>query len=231
MPLLLGLDQPHPYPGRLIAFEGLGSAGKSTQSRLLERWLAAKGRRVFHSEWESSDLVRAAMTRGREEQLFTPTTMSLLVATDFADRYERRILPMLKAGFTVICDRYAFWALAADTVRGCDPEWLLRLYKFAARPDITFYLDLPLPAALGRYDDRRRDLDYFEAGMDLGLSGDMIESFRIFQGRVHDEYLKLIGRYAMRVVDASVPISDQQAEIRRAAAESLGLDGANGSAS
>ena len=58
------LRRSHPYPGRLIAVEGIDGSGKSTQLLLLERWLIAQGYRVHFTEWNSSLLVRRSMKRG-----------------------------------------------------------------------------------------------------------------------------------------------------------------------
>src|SRR5687768_212058 len=174
--------------GILIAVEGLDGSGKSTQIRLLYQWLHGLRLRVHFTEWNSSELVKGATRRGKKEQLLTPTTFSLIHATDFADRYERQILPMLKGGYIVLCDRYFFTSFARDAVRGCDPAWLRNNYGFARVPDFTLYFRLPLETALGRILEGRPRLKYFEAGMDLGLSPDISESFRIFQGRIMGEY-------------------------------------------
>src|SRR5512135_2204950 len=120
------------FPGRLIAVEGLDGSGKSTQIYLLKRWLELQGLKVFFSEWNSSELVKSATSKGKKTNLLTPTTFSLIHATDFADRYERHLVPLLRAGFLVLCDRYIFTAFARDTVRGCDRAWLRRMYGFAA---------------------------------------------------------------------------------------------------
>jgi dTMP kinase len=201
-------------PGKLIAVEGLDGSGKSTQVHLLHQWLKAKGYRVFFTEWNSSVLVREATRKGKKRQLLTPTTFSLIHATDFADRYERQMLPLMRAGYIVLCDRYMYTSFARDAVRGCDPSWLRNLYGFARVPDITFFFKLPLEGALGRIMGGRPQLKYFEAGMDLGLSPDIAESFRMFQGRVLETYLSMAQEFGFTVLDATRSVHAQQKEVR-----------------
>jgi dTMP kinase len=212
-----------PVEGRLIAVEGLDGSGKSTQIHLVHQWLQGLGCRVFFSEWNSSELVKQATRRGKKRQLLTPTTFSLIHATDFADRYERQILPMLKGRYIVACDRYIFTSFARDAVRGCDPAWLRMLYGFARRPDITLYFRLPLETALARIMGGRPKLKYFEAGMDLGLAPDTAQSFRLFQGRVHAQYEAMIDECDFTCIDATLPIHDQQDLVRHAISEKIDL--------
>jgi dTMP kinase len=212
-----------PITGKLIAVEGLDGSGKSTQVYLLHKWLEGLGCRVFFTEWNSSNLVKDATKKGKKRQLLTPTTFSLIHATDFADRYERQILPMLKGGYIVLCDRYIFTSFARDAVRGCDRNWLRKLYGFARVPDVSFYFRLPLETALGRILEGRPDLKYFEAGMDLNLSPNIEESFRIFQGRVMAEYEKMAVEYGFITVDATRNIHEQQETVRQLFSEKLEL--------
>ena len=88
----------HDYPGRLFVVEGVDGSGKSTQIALLRQWLISEGYTVFFSEWNSSQLVKKTTSKGKKKQLLTPTTFSLIHATDFADRTEHDIIPPLKAG-------------------------------------------------------------------------------------------------------------------------------------
>jgi dTMP kinase len=212
-----------PVTGKLIAVEGLDGSGKSTQIYLLHKWLEGLGCRVFFTEWNSSVLVKDATKKGKKRQLLTPTTFSLIHATDFADRYERQILPMLKGGYLVLCDRYIFTSFARDAVRGCERDWLRRLYGFAQVPDLTFYFRLPLETALGRILEGRPDLKYFEAGMDLNLSPNLEESFRLFQGRVMAEYEQMAAEYDFVVLDATQNIHEQQETVRRILSERIEL--------
>lgn len=211
------------FPGRLIAVEGLDGSGKSTQIHLLQKWLELQGLKVFFSSWNSSEVVKSATSKGKNRQLLTPTTFSLIHATDFADRYERQLLPLLRAGYIVLCDRYIFTAYVRDTVRGCSPAWVRGLYNFAALPDLTFFFKADLEVSLARILDGRPELKWFEAGMDLGLSLDRYESFRIFQGRMLERYMNLEDEFRFITVDANVPIETQQSFVRQTVAARLNL--------
>lgn len=216
MPPIRCVVHPKPnYPGKLIAVEGLDGSGKSTQIYLVKRWLELQGTRVYFTEWNSSVLVKKATSKGKKRQLLTPTTFSLIHATDFADRYERQILPLLRAGFIVLADRYIYTALARDAVRGCDRDWVSELYSFAVRPDITFYFDVPLSVSLTRILEGRPALKYHEAGLDMGWSADPYESFRLFQGKILEEYTGMKEKFAFTCIDAAKEIHEQQAEVRK----------------
>ena len=200
--------------GKLIVVEGIDGSGKSTQIKLLQRWLLARGHQVIFTEWNSSELVRQATKRGKKKNLLTPTTFSLLHATDFADRLTYNIIPFLKAGMTVLADRYVYTAFARDIARGVDPLWVRDLYSFAVEPDAVFYFRVPLEIAIGRILGARSKIKFYEAGMDLGLSADPVESFRLFQGRVLEEYHRLAIEYRFQVIDGTKSIDAQQQKVR-----------------
>ncbi len=200
--------------GKLIAAEGLDGSGKSTQIYLIKRWLELEGYKVAFTEWNSSALVKEATKKGKKRKMLTPTTFSLIHSTDFADRYERQILPLLQGGFIVLADRYVYTAFARDAVRGCSREWLRKLYGYVRPPDITFFFKIPLETAFHRILDGRPQLKYHEAGLDMGLSADPYESFRLFQGRVYDEYLSMADEFNFTAVDGSQQPNVQQENLR-----------------
>lgn len=211
------------YPGRLVAVEGLDGSGKSTQVYLLKRWLQLQGLKVFFTEWNSSEIVKSATSKGKKMELLTPTTFSLIHATDFADRYERQLVPLLKAGYLVLCDRYVFTAFAQDVVRGCPMDWVRGLYDFACLPDLTFFFQADLEVSLNRILQGRPQLKYFEAGMDLGLSADIQECFRIFQGRLLEQYLSMSTEFHFSLIDANETIEPQQEILRTLVAKNVPL--------
>ncbi|NLV73642.1 MAG: thymidylate kinase [Chloroflexi bacterium] len=201
-------------PGRLFVVEGIDGSGKSTQLDLLRKWLVATGYCIAFSEWNSSALVRSTTKRGKKRQLLTPTTFSLIHAVDFMHRLQQQVIPALKAGAIVMADRYIYTAFARDSARGVDPKWVRTVYAYAPIPTVAMYFRVPLDESLRRIITGRPSLKYYEAGMDLGLSDDSLESYRIFQGRIQREYEQLVTEYGLVVVDATLPIVNQQDIVR-----------------
>jgi len=213
--------------GKLIIVEGIDGSGKSTQIHLLDKWLRFNNKPAFLSEWNSSEIVKNITSRGKKKEQLTPTTFSLLHATDFADRYERNIFPLLRAGYTVLADRYIYTAYARDIVRGCNPLWIKKLYSFALKPDITFYFRVPVDIAAGRILSGRPKLKYYEAGMDLNLSNDIYESYRIFQSRIIEQYEKMTTSENFTVIDGTLNIEKQQELVREKFKSVISFDGEN----
>ncbi len=201
--------------GKLIVVEGIDGSGKSTQMHLLDKWLRSLGLNVFFTEWNSSDVVKEITSKGKKKALLTPTTFSLLHATDFADRYERNISPLLEAGYFVLADRYIYTAFARDVVRGCTPTWVRKVYSFAEVPDVTFYFRVSPDVAMDRILEGRPKLKYYEAGMDLNLSNDEYESYRIFQTRIVEQYESMTQKDKFAIIDGTLDIEDQQDRMRR----------------
>lgn len=205
----------HHFPGKLFVVEGTDGSGKSTQLGLLHQWLKAEGYPVFFSEWNSSSLVKETTRRAKKRHLFTPATFSLLHATDFADRTERDIIPPLKAGAIVLADRYIYTAFARDVARGCDRAWVREVYRFAVKPEISFFFRAPLNVAVDRIMSGRPDFKYYEAGLDMGWADNAEESFEVFQGKILEEYDRMVDEFGLTLIDATRSIETQQREMRR----------------
>jgi dTMP kinase len=220
---LSALGKKFAITGKLIVAEGIDGSGKSTQLHLLDRWLRSLGLLVFTTEWNSSQIVKEITSKGKKKGLLTPTTFSLLHATDFADRYERNILPLLRSGYMVLADRYAYTAYARDVVRGCGRAWVRKVYGFAVKPDITFYFSVPIDVAMKRILLGRPNLKFYEAGMDLNLSKDIFESYRIFQGRIIDQYELMAEEEGFTVIDGTLDIEEQQRAVREKVGRALQL--------
>lgn len=204
--------------------EGIDGSGKTTQLGLLAKWLSAAGHPVFMTEWNSSALVKAATKSGKKKNSLTPMTFSLLHATDFADRLLYNIIPPLKAGMIVLADRYTYTAFARDSARGVDRRWVREMYSFAAKPDLAVYFRVPIEVSVDRLLARRVKLKFYEAGLDMGWSTNAVESFRIFQGKVLDEYDRIVDEYGLSVIHASGSITEQQRVLRRLVSQHLEIE-------
>ena len=143
----------------------------------------------------------------------SPRTFSLLHAVDFADRLEQVIIPALKAGFIVLADRYVYTAFARDVARGVDRDWVRKVYGFAVKPDLTMYFRVTEDVSLERICSNRSP-KFYEAGMDLKISSDPYESYKIFQKRVNDEYKSMIKEYGLVEIDANDSIHKKQVFFR-----------------
>ena len=201
----------------IIAIEGIDGSGKTTQAKLLTDWLRGAGHKVFTTRWNSSPTVTLATHKAKKTRSLTPRLHSLLAAADFTDRLENEILPAIAAGEVIVADRWTYTACARDGARGV--SWkLAELYEMAPEPDVCFYLRVSVETALARIlaePDRR--LKHYESGMDLGLSQDIQESFRLFQAKVLDRY----DDFSLRVIDGELSVETQQEQIRSQVQEAM----------
>ncbi len=200
--------------GLLIAVEGLDGSGKSTQIELLLRHLRRKGLPVHRSNWNSSPAVHPLIRRLKAERHLTPHGFALVHAADFADRYEREIVPRLRLGVHVLCDRYLGTALARDGARGLARDWIGTLYGFARPADLTFYFRVPPEVAAARILRGRPAFSYYEAGLDLDIGSEPYDSFLRFQSRVAAHYAAITEAQRYIVIDATLPMRAQQRLVR-----------------
>lgn len=195
--------QRHGYKGLLVVVEGTDGAGKSTQTRILEKYIRAQGYGCITSEWKTSRLISEIINHAKERNLLNAITFSLLYAADYTDRLENTIIPALKAGYVVLLDRYTYTAFVRDIVRGHDKSWVKGLYNFAPDPDLVFYLKMPVDKLLKRM-IANDGIDYFESGRDIGLSSDLYNSFEIYQNKCIKEYEKLEKEYGFITIDGDL---------------------------
>ena len=212
--------------GLLIAVEGLDGSGKSTQIELLRRNLRVQGLAVHRSNWNSSPAVHPLIRSLKADRALTPHSFALVHAADFADRYEREIVPRLRLGVHLLCDRYVGTALARDGARGLSREWIGRLYDFARPADLTFYFRVPPEVAAARILRGRPAFSHYEAGLDLDIAADPYESFLRFQTRVAAHYAAIADSQGYVVIDATLPMRVQQRQVRDEVRRLLGGGGA-----
>lgn len=201
--------------GKLIVVEGGDGSGRSSQINLLVDWLEIGGHATVRVGLKHSALVSEELERAQQGNILSHTTLSLFYATDFADQFENKILPALKAGFIVLCDRYIYTLMARDLVRGMDEAWLTNLYGIALVPDAVFYLAVPPEELVQRTLAKYASLDYWESGMDLGLSRDMFDSFLKYQTLMQQAFQRLQRTYGFSIIDGNRPVEAINADLKR----------------
>jgi len=194
--------------GRFITFEGIEGSGKSTQIKLFADYLRKGGDEVVVTREPGGtrvgDLIREILLNPDNISIL-PKTELLLYAAARAQHVEEKIIPAIKAGKTVISDRYADATKAYQGAARNIPQKLLKdIHKIATEglePNITFLLDLPADIGLARA--RKRN--------ELADKQDRFENEEIkFHNRVRKGYLDIAKKEARRVkiVDASGSIQE-----------------------
>jgi dTMP kinase len=200
-------------PGKLIVIEATDRTGRSTQVALLKEWLEDEGFAVLDTGLTRSDLAGPGIQRAKKGNTLDRITLNLFYAADFWDRFERLIIPGLRAGMVVISDRYVFSLIARAAVRGVSVSWMEDLYGFALIPDLVVYLDIDVEQLLPRIIGST-GFDYWESGQDFLSAPEMFESFVQYQGLLLDEFRLLAKRHDFTVIDARGAVADVFKELR-----------------
>ena len=193
--------------GKLIVLEGSDGSGRTTQIARIKSWLEGKGYAVVNCELARSQLVGPELESARRGNTLCPITLSLFYATDFMDQLENVIIPALRAGFIVLADRYFYTLMARDLVRGTDLKWVQNIYGVALVPDLVFYLNVSPRRLIERRWQKANTMDYWESGMDMGLSRDWAVSFLIYQQYLRKVFLKLQDMYGFIVINGNKSIT------------------------
>lgn len=211
------------FPGHLFVLEGADGSGRSTQVQLLSKWLESNGFAVQFMGLRRSNLVSEELEQAKQGNVLTRTTMSLFYATDFYDQLINEIVPALRAGLIVLADRYIYTLMARDIVRGANPAWVRNLYSPALAPDAVFYFRVGAKQLIERNFQKRPTLDYWESGMDLGLSRDMFDSFVRYQRMLQVEFRRMQEQFGFDIINANLSIARTQQELQRKIGRMLGL--------
>lgn len=216
----IDLNQLH---GRLIVIEGADGSGRSTQIVQLTSWLESKGFAVASIGLKRSNLVSEDLERAKQGNILGKTTLSLFYATDFADQLENNVIPALRAGFIVLADRYIYTLMARDIARGANPDWVESLYSTALVPDAVFYLQVSANLLIERNFQKNATLDYWESGMDIGLSNNMFDSFIQYQKVIHAEFKRMQKRFGFKIINGNRSALSIHNELRMKVAELLDI--------
>jgi dTMP kinase len=188
--------------GKFISVEGLDGCGKSTQVRLLARWLRRMGHEVVVTEEPTDGLIGRIIRMVVAGGFKVPVAAeALLFAADRLHHVERVIAPAVSSGKVVISDRYIASSLAYQSARGLPLRWVMKINEMAPEPDLMILIDVPAEVTARRINRSRRP-DGFERDLEL-------------QKKVRQVYLNIARRYKMKVIDGNRPVDEVQEDIRR----------------
>jgi len=200
--------------GHLIVIEGPDASGRSTHAQAIQKRLEADGHAVITTGLKRSELISYGIMQAKANLGIGRRTLGLFYAADFADQLENKIIPSLEAGYIVLADRYIYTLIARNDVRGIPRRWSRDLFGFALKPDLIFYLDVSPLELVHRVFQKFSSLDYYESGMDLGLSDDMYKSFMNYQTRIAKEFQKMKATFGLEFLDGDRPIEEVDAELQ-----------------
>lgn len=204
--------------GQFIVFEGPEGGGKTIQAAALAEWLRARGHEIVQCREPGGTVLGERIRNvllGRDDYAILPEAETLLLSAARAQLVRTVILPALRSGAVVICDRYVASTFAYQGGGSGLPEAALRdISRFATgglEPDVVVLLDVPVDVGL------RRRMDDPASVNRIDLAG------RAFHARVRETFLRLADEAPARwaVIDATQPVLQVTRAVREAVTSRL----------
>jgi len=176
-----------------ICIEGIDGSGKTTQAHRLVKTLTKKGYDAVYTTEPSKGtygkIIRKHILQGNNR---VPTVVeAVLFAADRVDHVENEVKPLLKAGKTVVCDRYVYSSIAYQGAVNLNQEWIRELNKHAVKPDLAVYIDVLPKIVINRIKRRKSVMETLQT-----------------QENVRKLYLKLVEEKQLVMVDGNVSIKE-----------------------
>jgi dTMP kinase len=181
------------YSGLFVVLEGIDGSGKTTISKMLVDRLNGLGFKAEYT-FEPTDSEIVEVVRGKYSEYRDAYVDALTFALDRLLHLKRKVIPLLRAGFIVVSDRYMYSSVAYQAASGAPIEWVLLVNKYALKPDVTIYLDVDPETGLRRKQFKTTRFPEFE----------VID----FARRVREVYLELVKRGLMISINAARPIEE-----------------------
>jgi dTMP kinase len=191
---------------KFICIEGVDGSGKTTQAKRLVRNLRSRGYDAIYTT-EPSDGKIGALIRDfvlSRKSRISVGLEALLFAADRVDHVQADVEPLLKQGKIVVCDRYVCSSLAYQGAAGLDLDWMDCVNRFALKPDLTLFLDVPPEVGLSRL---RRKKSVMETAKNLK--------------NVREVYLILVQQNRMILLDGSKPVDKVAENVLKVVLEEL----------
>ncbi|RLI22595.1 dTMP kinase [Candidatus Bathyarchaeota archaeon] len=192
--------------GVFICIEGIDASGKTTQAKLLVKNLTERGYEAIYTSEPTrgffGKILRQKILYGNKR---VPAVIeALLFALDRLDHVEKEIKPALREGKIVVSDRYLYSSIAYQGAAGLDLDWIEKINRWAVKPDLAIYLDVPAETVIKRLKGERSIMENLEN-----------------QRKVREVYLKLVREKKLLLINGNRSINEVEHEILQIVLEHL----------
>ena len=196
------------YDPAFIVLEGIDGAGKTTVAKKIVGLFISNGISALYTyEPYTKDLTELLKKYGR---LLGGVMETLLMAADRFYHINEVIKPALSLGKVVVSDRYYYSSVAYQGAKGVETSWIKTVNKFALKPDVAIYIDVPPDLGLKRKANSSTRLEYMESDLD------MIKNVRAI-------YKDLVGKGELLEIDGTLNLKEVINSIRKILCEKLSL--------
>ena len=196
--------------GYIVAIEGIDAVGKNTQSLLLSNQLRRRGVKTVLMSFPDyhtpiGKQIKSFLSRKRT---YPAELQHILFAANRWEKYEV-IQSHLRAGKTIIIDRYTESNLAYGKANGLEVDWLANLEKGLPEADLVVVLDASPQSMASRRP---------------GASKDAYERSSALQRKALKTYRELASNRGWELIDANRPVGDVHAAVLKAVRKGLERD-------
>jgi dTMP kinase len=196
--------------GKLIVFEGLDASGKETQARKLVDFLNDREMKSIYTDEPTFSNRIGLLIRdwlNHRIDIESGKAITLLYAADRYEHLKKIIVPAVKDGKTVVCDRYYFSTMAYESaIFKIDMNWIKEIHKFVLEPDLVIFLDVEPEECV-----RRRG------------EGDKLEKLELLRN-VRKIYKKIAEKEGFVTVDGNRTRKEIFENIKKIVCERFGID-------
>lgn len=148
--------------GHYIVFEGIDGSGKTSICSKISDSLIKRGYKVLQISEPSHSEIGLLLRNQMKKLHINQTSLALLYAADSYAIQER-----IEDCYDFIISDRNYLSTVAYQMMNVDKEWLLMLHQFLKQPDMVFYLNVTVEAAMERIKSRNGNIDFFETSESL----------------------------------------------------------------
>jgi dTMP kinase len=175
--------------GAFIVIEGLDGSGKTTQAKLLTAKLKKNHSAVYTAEPSQGKIgkfIRSKILYGESRPSIS--LEALMFAADRIDHLENEVLPQIKSGSIIICDRYIYSSLAYQGSAGLSQKWIEAINEHALRPDFALFIDVSPERVIARLKRKKSVMENLST-----------------QYKVREIYFRYVNNGALTLIDGDKP--------------------------